>query len=102
MLTITQSPLDLGNIPFGKAFPFSFTVTNTGKTPVEITKLWVGCSSCTKASTTKAKLAEGECTTINVVFTPGTIGPQKKNVQVQWNGNQVVKLEFTAESYAQS
>lgn len=100
MLTTKDSPIDLGDIPFGKPTNFSFTVKNEGRVPIEITKLWVGCASCTKATTHKAKLADGECTTINVVFTPGTIGKQQKNVQVQWNGNQVLRLDFTANSYA--
>lgn len=102
MLVATPSTIDLGNILFGKANNFSFTVTNTGKVPIQITKLWVGCSSCTKATCRKAMLADGQCTTIDVVFTPGSIGQQKKNVQVQWNENQTIKLEFTANSYAQS
>ena len=102
MLVASPSSIDLGRIPFGKPYSFYFTVQNTSSQPVEITKLFVGCSSCTKAQTTKAKLADGDCTKIDVVFTPGTIGPQRKNVQVQWNGNKVIKLEFTAESYAQS
>lgn len=100
MLTINPTSLDLGRIPFGKPTHFQFDVKNAGKVPVQITKLWVGCSSCTKASCRKAMLADGECTTIDVTFTPGTIGTQRKNVQVQWNGNEVIKLEFTAESYA--
>lgn len=100
MLTATPTSIDLGRIPFGKANTFHFTVTNNGKVPIQITKLWVGCSSCTKASARKAMLADGECTTIDVIFTPGSVGKQNKNVQVQWNGNQVIKLEFTAESYA--
>ena len=102
MLTVSPTKIDLGNIPFGKPYNFYFTVKNTGLTPIQITKLWVGCSSCTKAKTDKDKLAEGECTKIDVVFTPGTLGPQKKNIQIQWNGSEVIKLEFTAESYAQS
>jgi len=100
MLVASPATIDLGKIKFGKPTSFNFTVKNDGNTPVQITKLWVGCSSCTKAECKKAMLADGECTTIDVVFTPGTIGQQRKNVQVQWNGNQVIKLEFTAESYA--
>lgn len=99
MLTTTQSPLNLGNVKFGKPVKFSFDVKNSGHQPIQITKLWVGCSACTTATTKKVMLADGECTTINVVFTPGSIGNQNKNVQVQWNGNQVLKLEFTAVSY---
>lgn len=99
MLTTIQSPIDLGQVKFGKTVKFSFDVKNSGKVPIQITKLWVGCSSCTKASTRKAMLADGECTTVDVEFTPGSIGPQRKNVQIQWNGNQVLKLEFTATSY---
>lgn len=100
MLTASPTSINLGSIPFGKPKEFSFTVKNEGKVPVQITKLWVGCSSCTKATAKKAMLADGECTTIDVIFTPGTVGTQNKNVQVQWNGNKVIKLEFTAESYA--
>jgi len=99
MLTTTESPIDLGLIKFGKPKSFSFQVRNCGNFPIQITKLWVGCSSCTTAVVRKAMLAEGECTTVDVVFTPGTLGAQRKYVQVQWNGLKVLKLEFTATSY---
>lgn len=99
MLTTTQSPINLGDIKFGKTVKFSFDVKNCGQQPIEITKLWVGCSSCTKATTRKVRLADGECSTVDVEFTPGSLGPQNKSVQIQWNGNQVLKLEFTANSH---
>jgi hypothetical protein len=100
MLTASPTSINLGSIPFGKPHKFQFTVKNEGCEPIQITKLWVGCSSCTKAEVKKAMLADGECTTVDVTFTPGSIGIQNKNVQVQWNEDKVIKLSFTAESYA--
>lgn len=99
MLITTQSPIDLGQVKFGKPVNFSFDVKNTGNRPLQITKLWVGCSACTKATAKKIMIVDGGCTTIDVVFTPGSLGPQNKTVQVQWDGNQVLKLEFTAVAY---
>lgn len=99
MLTTTQSPLNLGQVQFGKPIDFSFEVRNTGNRPLQITKLWVGCASCTTARVSKAMLAENECAQVNVTFTPGSIGTQNKTVQIQWDGNKVLKLEFTAISH---
>ena len=85
---------------FGKPNGFSFIVKNDTITNLEINKLIVGCGSCTKASTSKVLLKPNEETTIDVVFTPGSTGPQKKHVTVNYDNNQALRLEFTAEVYA--
>lgn len=99
MLVVNEPTKNLGRIKFGKAFPFTYSVKNTGTSPLEITKLVVGCTSCTKANTAKTKLAPGEESQIDVVFTPGSIGTQKKFVIVRWDNVNELKLSFTAESY---
>lgn len=67
---------------------------------MEITKLVVGCGSCTKASTEKTIIQPDEETLVNVIFTPGRTGIQTKHISVRYNGDMILKLEFTADVYA--
>lgn len=99
MLITNQPKKDLGKIKFGQPHSFTYEVTNTGDAPLEISKIVVGCNSCTKASTSKTKLKPEEASTINVTFTPGSIGSQKKFLVVKWNETQRLELSFIAESY---
>ena len=99
MLVVNEPTKDLGRIRFGKPHNFTYHIKNTGTTWAEITKLVVGCTSCTKAHTTKTKLSPGEETIIDVIFTPGSIGPQKKFILVRWDNANEIKLSFTAESH---
>jgi hypothetical protein len=99
MLVTTISNKDLGSIQFGKPHGFIFPVQNSGSLPIEITKIIVGCGSCTTAVSAKNKLAAGESTDIRVTFTPGSLGKQKKHLDVEWNRSQNLRLTFTAESY---
>lgn len=100
MLIATEPTKDLGRVKFGKPTSFNFLVVNQGVDPLEITKLVVGCGSCTTATTSKTKLEPNEEIPINVVFTPGRTGNQTKHVSVRYNADSVLKLEFTAEVYA--
>ena len=98
MSLTTQEPIkSLGEIRFGKSTSFKYSVTNEGSNPLEITKIVVGCGSCTKASTTKTKLLPGETSEIDVQFTPGSIGSQKKYITVKYDDIQVLSLQFTAD-----
>lgn len=97
MLSTKESIKDLGNIKFGRPQTFTFTVKTD--TECEITKLVVGCGSCTKASINKTKLKPEESADINVIFTPGSTGKQTKHVTVRYDADSVLKLEFTADVY---
>lgn len=98
-MIIIEEPKDLGRIRFGQPHVFSFEVTNEGPNPVELVKIVTGCTSCTKASTPTKRLDIGQKATINVTFTPGTLGKQKKVVNIYTSDSNVSKFEFTAESY---
>jgi hypothetical protein len=100
MLTTTEPTRDLGRLKFGKAEKFTIPIKNEGDSAVKIDKLILGCGSCTEASSPKTMLFPDEEVQINVKFTPGSVGNQKKYIQVRYDGNQILKLEFTAEVYA--
>ena len=100
MLVTKESIKELNRIKYGKPVSFTYRVKNETGTPLEINKLIVGCGSCTKATTNKTNLAPDEEIDINVVFTPGSTGPQKKHVTVRYNEDMILKLEFTADVYA--
>ena len=100
MLTTQEPTKNLGRLKYGKATGFLFNILNASQTDAEITKIVVGCGSCTKASTLKTKLGPNESTDINVVFTPGSTGAQKKHITVRYNADSVLTLEFTADVYA--
>lgn len=99
MLVAQEPTKSLGKVKFGKPTNFSYCLENTGDRTIEINKLIVGCNSCTKAYTKKTSLKSGESTTIEVTFTPGSLGEQKKWITVRWNETQDLKLSFTADSY---
>lgn len=99
MLRSDEVNKDLGSIKFGKIQEFSYSVTNEGNEDITIRKVVVSCASCTIATASKNKVKAGETIQINVTFTPGTLGLQKKGIDVLYN-NEKLKLEFKAQSHA--
>jgi len=102
MLIAETNNIDLGRIQFGKPHTFQIPVTNKGGKTISITKVAVGCTSCTKAHIAGNRMDPGQTKNVNVTFTPGTLGPQKKSIIVYWDTTSILKLEFTAQSYEQS
>ena len=99
MLSSIEQTKDIGQVKFGQPTSFSFNVTNSGPNPLEITKVAVGCQSCTKASVLDKRLQPGASTEVNVIFTPGSLGKQNKFINVEWDRRDTLRLTFTAESY---
>lgn len=95
MLSTTEPTKDLGKLKYGLPHAFNYFLTNQSSEPITIDKIIVGCGSCTTAQMRKTNLAPGESTLIEAVYTPGSTGNQRKNIQVKY-GNEVLKLEFTA------
>lgn len=63
-----------------------FVVTNTGKSPLVITRVVSSCG-CTTPSFTKEPIAPGKSGEINVVYNPtGRVYPFTKTVSVYSNG----------------
>ena len=82
MLETNHQEIDLGKISFGKTYNLQYTITNKYDKILKISRVYGGCSSCTKATVTKSILAPGESTTVNAAFTPGSKGIQSKHIYV--------------------
>lgn len=87
---------NLGALKFGKPYKFNFIVKNEGGKGVNVTKLSVGCTSCTKAEMKNKYIGPAEEGIIDIEFTPGVLGKNRKSVTlVTDDGN--LKMEFTAD-----
>jgi Protein of unknown function (DUF1573) len=95
MLTADSMTKDLGSVQLGLDYNFTYTLYNESPKTIEISKAVTGCTSCTKASIPNKVVQPGGETTLYITFTPGSIGQQKKNVYVHYNG-EILKLDFTA------
>lgn len=84
MLTTTNNPRDLGSISFGTPYNFTYILKNEGNESVEINSLVVDCGACTKAGMNKSILSSGDEGIVEVTFTPGSTGINRKAVRVYW------------------
>src|SRR5687768_3408373 len=82
MLTVNQPAIDLGNIEFGKTYPFTFELVNTGTEPVTISRVVKGCSNCTEAEVNRSIVPPTEKAILSVRFTPGSTGITNKKIDV--------------------
>lgn len=100
MLVAKDNPKSLGKVKFGKPHSFTFCLENTSSQTITIDKIVVGCNSCTKASLKQKVVPPYQSVLMDVIFTPGSLGNQKKFITVKWGGLiNDLKLAFTAESY---
>lgn len=99
MLASKEFKKDLGKLKFGKVIGFSFNLKNESQSPIEIVKVTVGCGACTKASCNKTNLKPNEEAEIFATFTPGRLGQQTKHINVHYDTDSVLKLEFMADVY---
>lgn len=100
MLETSIPVTDLGRLKYGKPFNFVIPVKNSSLRDITIDKVMVGCGSCTKVQAPKTLVQPNEEISINATFTPGSTGKQKKHISVRYDGDQILKLEFTADVYA--
>jgi hypothetical protein len=87
--------VDLGVLKFGRPSKFNLIVKNSGNNPITVNKVSVGCTSCTKAKLSRNTIGAGEEALVEVEFTPGTLGQQRKSVTLSYDGGSL-KMEFTA------
>ncbi len=99
MLVAKEQMRDLGRIKFGTINKFSFILLNRGNKDVVIKKAIVSCSSCTQAVIKNRVVRPMSDSAINVTFTPGTIGKQKKHIDIIYDNDQNLRLDFIAESH---
>lgn len=78
---------NFGTIKTGETYSTSFTITNTGKEDLIISKAEGSCG-CTAAEWDKKPIKGGEKTTIKVRFdTQGKLGEQQKTLTITTNTN---------------
>lgn len=93
-----QEEIDLGNVKKGSKTKAVFTVTNTGKNPLNITNVQPSCG-CTTASKPDKPIAPGKSEKIEIFFEPKPeqVKEQNKSVTVTANTDPaVVVLKFKA------
>jgi hypothetical protein len=84
MLTVDEQEKFLGNLKFGVPHNFKYIITNSGDKTIVVTKLVLGCNSCTKASVVKQVIGVGETSQVDVTYTPGATGISTKQLIVQY------------------
>lgn len=97
MLTTQEPTKDLGVLKYGKSENFNYVLKNESSEPLHIEKVIVGCGSCTTAKVYKTNINPGDTTILQASFTPGSTGKQTKYIQVRYNSDSILKLEFTAD-----
>jgi hypothetical protein len=100
MLKADQHEKFLGNLKFGEPHNFKYIITNSGDKTVVITKIVLGCNSCTKASIVKQVLGHNQDTELDVIYTPGSTGITSKDIIVQYNNGdkaEHLNLKFKAQ-----
>jgi hypothetical protein len=87
-LTIQESTYDFGTISMGQKVERSFTLSNTGKSPLNIRTTKSTCS-CTIESLSKKDLKPGESVVMKVVFdSSDRRGTQQKSINIYSNDPQ--------------
>ncbi len=100
MLTANQQSINLGNLPYGIAHQFKFVLTNRYSQPITIVDLKAGCASCTTAVASKSIVGPYDTVDLNVTFTPGSTGANKKYINIFYSkagvGMPQYEVSFTA------
>lgn len=96
-LVAKQTEHDFGKIPQGKPVTTTFTVTNSGKTPLKIENVQAGCG-CTTPEWEKDKAIEpGASSRITVGFNAAAEGPFNKSITIIYNGTVTKQLAIKGE-----
>lgn len=80
---------ELGKIKFGEPHSFTVELQNDTDKPIDIDRIAVGCSSCTKVHSDTWYVDIGEKIIIDVIFTPGALGIQTKKIYVFHNDGEI-------------
>ena len=79
--------INLGNLKFGVPKKFEVEITNDSSTMLTVTKLQPSCSACTSARMKQSILSPGQVGIVELTFTPGSTGINKKQVVIHYTEN---------------
>lgn len=95
MLKALEETIDLGTIEYGKVYNFHYEIVNESPKDLVINKIQVSCTSCTQGKFVN-KLAAGAKDKLKVTYTPGSVGNQSKWVDVVYDNDQRLRVQFKA------
>lgn len=81
--------INLGTIQSNKKHNFVALIRNDKEFPITITKLKVGCSSCTEAKVRKNIIEVKEDVLMDVMYKPFSIGTHEKTITIFYTENNV-------------
>ena len=95
MLRAIEEIKDLGTVKYGQTYNFEMEVENTLEKDMIINKLAVSCSSCTTA-TMDRKVKGLQKAKVKVTYKPGVVGNSQKWIDIRYDNDQVLRLNFKA------
>lgn len=95
MLTVNQQEVNLGQVHFGKKYKFTYILTNSGASQINILAHVAGCKPCTELQLSKDTLEPGESADLLTIFTPGSLGITNKFINVAYREGGQLQPEIT-------
>lgn len=89
--TFDRTVHNFGKIPQGTPVTTTFTVKNTGKTPLLISGVQASCG-CTTPSYTKEPIPRGKKGTITATYNAAAIGDFNKTITITHNAGEPIML----------
>jgi hypothetical protein len=91
VLQLKETEFSFGKIPQGKPVYHSFTIVNTGKTPLVLDNVQASCG-CTTPEWSREPIAPGAKAEIKVGYNAAAEGDFSKPVTITYNGTQTKQL----------
>jgi Protein of unknown function (DUF1573) len=91
VLVLKETEHDFGKIPQGKPVYYSFTIINTGKTPLKLDNVQASCG-CTTPEWSRDAIAPGDKAVIKVGYNAAAEGSFTKPVTITYNTSQTKQL----------
>lgn len=93
MLALKETQHDFEKIPQGKPVYYSFTITNTGKTPLKLDDVHATCG-CTTPEWSRDPIAPGASAKIKVGYNAAAEGAFEKFITITYNSSQTKQLKI--------
>ncbi len=99
VLVVTEESFDFGKIPQGKPVHHSFTVKNTGTTPLKMANVQASCGCTTPEWDRENSIPAGGTTEIKVGYNAQAEGPFTKAITITYNETASKVINIKGEVY---
>lgn len=93
VLELKEAEHDFGTIAQGKPVYYSFTITNTGSTPLKLENVQATCG-CTTPEWNREAIAPGATDRIKVGYNAAAEGPFEKFITLTYNGSTTKQIKI--------